>query len=151
MKEKENKLNEINNVDSTFLAKALLQEEKKQINFIYPGFSYVKFNLSELRNYDCCSENSKKNYIGSNISSKNLSEKNKNFCDPINSIEKEVIKSIYPETELNIKLMNKLKEINECPIIKYGLKESIKKVKFSYCKTCDKNLISPICEACMIR
>ena len=62
------------------------------------------------------------------------------------------MKEIYKEKEEDEsapKIIQKFLEVNECSILKYGLKPSIENVEFSFCRTCDPNLINPICAACI--
>ena len=39
--------------------------------------------------------------------------------------------------------------MNNCSILKYGIKKSTEDIKYSYCKTCDPNLTNPICLPCI--
>ena len=68
-----------------------------------------------------------------------------------NDLEEISIKEIYKikENEEVPKLIQKFSKINECSILKYGLKMSNEKIDFSFCRTCDPNLINPICAACI--
>ena len=72
--------------------------------------------------------------------------RNYDFSEEIN------MKEIYKEKEEDEsapKIIQKFLEVNECSILKYGLKPSIENVEFSFCRTCDPNLINPICMACI--
>ena len=40
-------------------------------------------------------------------------------------------------------------KIKNCTILQFGIKPTIEKVKFGYCRTCDLNLMNPICEVCL--
>jgi len=40
-------------------------------------------------------------------------------------------------------------KIKNCTILKYGVRPTIEKVKFGYCRTCDLNSMNPICEVCL--
>ena len=40
-------------------------------------------------------------------------------------------------------------KMEKCSILKYGIKKSTKPIKYSYCKTCDQNLLNPICIPCI--
>ena len=40
-------------------------------------------------------------------------------------------------------------KIKKCTILQYGVKPTTEKVKFGYCRTCDLNLMNPICEECL--
>ena len=40
-------------------------------------------------------------------------------------------------------------QIEDCPILKYGIKPSLEPIKYGYCSTCDINLIHPICINCI--
>ena len=60
--------------------------------------------------------------------------------------EEIAMKEIYKEKdeeENSPKLIKKFLEVPECSILKYGLKPSIESVEFSFCRTCDPNLINP--------
>ena len=46
-------------------------------------------------------------------------------------------------------LIKKFKSVVDCSIIKYGAKESSDKIEYTFCKTCDSNLIYPICIPCI--
>jgi len=39
----------------------------------------------------------------------------------------------------------------KCSILKYGINKSSEEIKYSYCKTCDHNLLNPICNPCINR
>ena len=72
--------------------------------------------------------------------------RNYDFSEEIN------MKEIYKEKEEDEsipKIIQKFLEVNDCSILKYGLKPSIENVEFSFCRTCDPNLINPICMACI--
>ena len=45
--------------------------------------------------------------------------------------------------------IQKLEQVSECSFWKYGVSESYDKIKYGYCKTCDKNLVNTICEWCL--
>ena len=62
---------------------------------------------------------------------------------------KEIYKDKEEEDENSPKLIKKFLEVKDCTILKYGLKPSIESVDFSFCRTCDPNLINPICMACI--
>ena len=72
--------------------------------------------------------------------------RNYDFSEEINM--KEIYKDIEDD-ENSPKLIKKFLEIPDCSILKYGLKPSIENVEFSFCRTCDPNLINPICIACI--
>ena len=72
--------------------------------------------------------------------------RNCDFSEEIN------MKEIYKDNddEENVpKLIKKFLEVQDCSILKYGLKTSLENVEFSFCRTCDPNLINPICIACI--
>ena len=72
--------------------------------------------------------------------------RNYDFSEEISM--KEIYKDIEDE-ENSPKLIKKFLEVPDCSILKYGLKPSIENVEFSFCRTCDPNLINPICIACI--
>ena len=47
------------------------------------------------------------------------------------------------------KLLVKFFKVKDCSILKYGIKKSVEKIEYSYCKTCDSSSIFPICMACI--
>ena len=51
---------------------------------------------------------------------------------------------IYNKDINDVEIIKKLYKVKDCSIFKYGIKESYEKIKYSFCKTCDKNLINPI-------
>ena len=57
-------------------------------------------------------------------------------------------KNIIKEEDSIIPLHN-FNKISNCSILKYGIKESTDEIKYSYCKTCDHNLVRPICYPCI--
>ena len=80
---------------------------------------------------------------------KKKSQANLNFDN--NSIEELSVKEIYRNDDDNFipKLIQKFTQIKECSILKYGLKPSTENIEFSFCRTCDPNLINPICKECI--
>ena len=68
-----------------------------------------------------------------------------------NDLEEIIIKEIYKikEDEEVPKLIQKFMKIKQCSILKYGLKTSNENIDFSFCRTCDPNLINPICAECI--
>ena len=72
--------------------------------------------------------------------------RNYDFSEEINM--KEIYKDKDDE-ENAPKLLQKFLEVKDCSILKYGLKTSLESVEFSFCRTCDPNLINPICIACI--
>ena len=102
--------------------------------------NYLKFQLTK-------STNSNNNSLLPSMrrKSRTVFDFNSNF-DEIN------IKEIYRDNEDNNdvpKLIQKFTEIKDCSILKYGIKPSIDEIEFSFCRTCDPNLVSPICLPCL--
>ena len=62
-----------------------------------------------------------------------------------------IIIDIYKNFDDNYesKIIKKLKEVDKCSILKYGIKPSNDDIIYSYCLTCDSSLINPICEPCL--
>ena len=50
------------------------------------------------------------------------------------------------EEILPIQYFNK---VSNCSIVKYGIKKSSEEIDYSFCKTCDHNLLKPICLCCI--
>ena len=69
-----------------------------------------------------------------------------------NEMEKIELDQLYVNFEnesediLPIQYFNK---VNNCSILKYGIKKSTEEIEYSYCKTCDPNLLRPICLCCI--
>ena len=69
-----------------------------------------------------------------------------------NEVEKLELNKIYGNIEkedeeiLPIQYFNK---VNNCSVSKYGIKKSTEDIEYSYCKTCDHNLLKPICLCCI--
>ena len=67
-------------------------------------------------------------------------------------MEKIELNKIYGNFEkesediLPIQYFNK---VNNCSVSKYGIKKSTEDIEYSYCKTCDHNLLKPICLCCI--
>ena len=63
---------------------------------------------------------------------------------------KEVVQ-IYKkyDDQYESKIIKKLKEVEDCSILKYGIKPSTKEISYSYCLTCDSGLVNPICSSCL--
>ena len=40
-------------------------------------------------------------------------------------------------------------KVSNCSIVKYGIKKSPEEIEYSFCKTCDHNLLKPICISCI--
>ena len=59
-------------------------------------------------------------------------------------------KEINNEETCNDVITSFLK-IKKCTILQYGVKQTTEKVKFGYCRTCDLNLMNPICEECLVQ
>ena len=61
------------------------------------------------------------------------------------------IADIYKKYDDSIEpsLIKKLKEVDNCSILRYGVKPSTIEISYSYCLTCDSSLINPICIPCL--
>ena len=64
---------------------------------------------------------------------------------------KEIIQ-IYKkyDDQYESKIIKKLKEVEDCSILKYGIKPSTREISYSYCLTCDSGLVNPICSSCLL-
>ena len=105
-----------------------------------------KNRLSNITN-----KKSKKDVIGSLLESHNYLKRNKSFnpiINEVNDLELEKLYNINKKEEGILPIINFLK-IDKCSILKYGVKKSLEEIKYSYCKTCDHNLLNPICLACI--
>ena len=68
------------------------------------------------------------------------------------SFEEQNIIDLYKNNKENSelpKIIQKFIQVKDCSILKYGLKPSNENIDFSFCRTCDPNLINPICAACI--
>lgn len=87
------------------------------------------------------SKTKKYNYDKMNLYQKIINEANEGELDKLyNKNEK--------EDEIIAPIKNFLK-IKKCSILKYGIRQSMEDIQYSYCKTCDYNLTNPICFACI--
>ena len=87
----------------------------------------------------------KKNYL----EEKTKPHQNINIIPEVNEIELDrIYNNNNKEYEKNSPIYNFLK-IKKCSILKYGVKKSTENIKYSYCKTCDHNLLNPICFPCI--
>ena len=62
--------------------------------------------------------------------------------------EKNDNKYVYLTTTNYDNVMSDFLKIKGCSILKYGIKISTDKINFGYCRTCDENLIYPMCIEC---
>ena len=46
-------------------------------------------------------------------------------------------------------IVKRFLQVQDCPILKSGIKPSLEPIKYGYCSTCDINLIHPICINCI--
>ena len=102
--------------------------------------NYLKFQLTK-------STNSINNSIPPS-----MRRKSRTIFDFNSNYEEINIKEIYRDNDNNNdvpKLIQKFTEIKDCSILKYGIKPSIDDIEFSFCRTCDPNLVSPICLPCI--
>ena len=90
---------------------------------------------------------SSKSFVNEGFYSKEIMFK---FYENISEKKENQLDLLYKGHENNVpKIILELTTVNECSIFKYGVKPSTEKIKHSYCITCDKNYIYPICEACI--
>ena len=54
-----------------------------------------------------------------------------------------------PPDETCTEVIEEFLKIKKCSLLQYGIKPSIEKIKFGYCRTCDLNLMNPICLECL--
>ena len=106
-------------------------------------------NKNKGENLSCNGSNNNQlisNRVNISGSLHNSSRNNKNFIldDDITFLE-----LLYKNHIKNSELVEKLYKVIDCSILKYGVNPSFENIPYSFCKTCDKNLINPICEACI--
>ena len=93
-----------------------------------------------------------KNSVGLNNNLFPIMKKRTGIIRNYNYSEEMYMKEIYNdfESEENTpELIKKFLEVEDCSIIKYGLNQTYETIEFSFCRTCDPNLINPICAACI--
>ena len=71
-----------------------------------------------------------------------------NIIEEVNEDELDRLYNNQKDYEKILPIFNFLK-IEKCSILKYGIKKSKEEIKFSYCRTCDHNLLNPICLYCI--
>ena len=79
------------------------------------------------------------------------SSTNSSIIDIKNEKALKRINEIYNKFDDNKepKIIKKLKEVEKCSILKYGIKPSFNDISYSFCLTCDSSLINPICIPCL--
>ena len=94
-----------------------------------------------------------KNSNSGNIKSyRSFRRKSKTYSIPVMDFEELYLKDLYKNIEEDNdvpKLIQKFTQVKDCSILIYGLKPSNEDIEFSFCRTCDPNLINPICSACI--
>ena len=74
---------------------------------------------------------------------------NNNILNGIKEIELErIYHNSKEKKEINLPIAN-FKKVSKCSIVKYGIKKSTEEIEYSYCRTCDHNLVRPICLSCI--
>ena len=94
----------------------------------------------------------KKNTTNSNNPLHSSTKKKRTFRNFDTNYNEVLIKDIYKNQDdgnYTPKLVQKFLQVEECSILEYGLKNSVQDIDFSFCRTCDPNLINPICLACL--
>ena len=71
------------------------------------------------------------------------------LINDIHQLELDKLYKNFSKEDEEILPIRNFNKINNCSILKYGIKESIEEIKYSYCKTCDHNLVRPICYPCI--
>ena len=81
-----------------------------------------------------------------------IEEKTENENEEKSSLVSDSKKSdeiqINPEETCN-EVIDEFLKIKNCSILEYGVRPSLEKIKFGYCRTCDMNLMNPICFPCL--
>ena len=81
-----------------------------------------------------------------------LEEKSNVHNNLLNGIKEIELERIYHNSkekkEINLPIAN-FKKVSKCSIVKYGIKKSTEEIEYSYCRTCDHNLVRPICLSCI--
>ena len=139
-----NNNNESQNEENNILNKsnATSKKNSKTINSINESLSMIEDleknsnNNSQNNNNISNSINSNNNKINHNISNNNNYQINSKTNLFLNIKEEDFIFKNF------IKIQN-------CSILKYGIKPSSEKIKYGFCSTCDINLIHPICSICL--
>ena len=107
----------------------------KQMNNLQNMQNLFKIGQNNIKEENEINENKKKNRLIFDEDSKTSEDID------INDIYNELIMSEKP-------IQNSLK-IPLCSVLKYGTKPSVDEIEYSFCKTCDDNLINPICIECI--
>ena len=75
--------------------------------------------------------------------------KAQSIINEVNELELINIYNIDLKEYENILPAFNILKVENCSILEYGIKKSTQPIKYSYCKTCDHNLINPICIPCI--
>ena len=70
----------------------------------------------------------------------------------LNDLEQKEIDKIYGTNGKeydDILPIHNFDRVTKCSVLKYGIKNSTEEIEYSYCKTCDYNLLKPICIFCI--
>ena len=73
----------------------------------------------------------------------------KSMFNEVNEIDINRVYDNIKKVKENIIPISNFFKISKCSIIKYGISKSTDEIEYSYCKTCDHNLVRPICLHCI--
>ena len=96
--------------------------------------SVTNITASPIKNNKCSSKK---------VVSKSINKEDISFCESLYKQQKPDDRNLNP--------IQKLHQVTDCSFWKFGVNISYTKIKYGYCKTCDKNLVNTICETCLLK
>ena len=94
-------------------------------------------------------DNSKLNSALNNDSSTHKKSSNLIIYNEAEQLEIEKIYGTNEKDYDEILPIHNFDRVTKCSVLKYGIKKSTEEIEYSYCKTCDYNLLKPICICCI--
>ena len=148
--------------DEKELQKIDQNQYKKRFGIKY---SIIKIRNLDINNYDffqtrksnrfvskinLSKANSKYNSLTNNDSSiRRKSSRHNNLDNEVDKIELNKIYGNFEKESEEILPIRHFTKVSNCSIVKYGIKKSSEEIEYSFCKTCDHNLLKPICLCCI--
>ena len=105
-------------------------------------------NQNNNKNSHNSKENSKQEIIDFNFEDKDKSKDQISLLSKSEKSNNELISDLGPDENVN-DVISQFLRIKKCSVIAYGIKPSPEKLKFGFCRTCDLNLMNPICLECL--
>jgi len=95
-------------------------------------------------------DSSRYNSLTNNDSSfRGKSTRHNNLYNEKDKIELNKIYGNFEKESEEILPIKYFSNVSNCSIVKYGIKKSPEEIEYSFCKTCDHNLLKPICLSCI--